>query len=68
MNSAGFDTTLRAHVQVARLSSLYDPGRHDGQDERDSVSGSDDGNNVYHDSTKGEFDPDGELLSGLPYT
>ncbi|KAG6873054.1 hypothetical protein C0995_003534 [Termitomyces sp. Mi166 len=57
MSSAGFDTTTRAHVPVAQPLSLYDPCRHEGQDERDSVSGSDDGNYI-HDSAKGDFDPD----------
>ncbi|KAG6853836.1 hypothetical protein C0991_000950 [Blastosporella zonata] len=52
MSRTGFDTKTRAHAQH---SSFYGMGGHEGQDERDSVSGSDDGNYIYHESTKGDF-------------
>ncbi|KAG5719365.1 hypothetical protein E4T56_gene13496 [Termitomyces sp. T112] len=57
MNNAPFNTVSRTHVPIPLPSSLYDPGGHEGQDERDSVSSSDDGNYIYHDA-KGDFDPD----------
>ncbi|KAG6827385.1 hypothetical protein H0H92_011983 [Tricholoma furcatifolium] len=51
-------------MPVAQPAAYYDLGRTDVQDERDSVSGSDDGNYSYHDS-KGNSEHDGELaMSG----
>ncbi|KAG6907432.1 hypothetical protein DXG01_008897 [Tephrocybe rancida] len=52
MSCTGFDNQTQVHAPVAHIRSAFDQG----QDERDSLSGSDDGSNINHESTKDDFD------------